>query len=227
MNFVSHYYFERYAHEPERVLGSLLPDLLKNADKSYSFQPQRFEEILFANPQTRAISEGWYRHVEVDKLFHNCDFFLSHSHQLRKKIDPVLGDLPIRASFLAHIAIEILLDHLIIQDQVVNVARLYEHLESASKKHTKIYLEQIGLEDTSRYFSFYDRFLQSKYMFQYENIENLSHALFNICKRVWDFQVEEKHQQQLTGVLIDYKSDYLSNYKEVFHYIQANMTYLS
>ena len=99
MNFLSHYYFERYSPHAESILGALLPDLLKNVDKQYNFHPQRIEEQLFAQPKTRWISEGWYRHVEVDRLFHNADFFFRHAHALRKQLDPVVGHLPVRASF--------------------------------------------------------------------------------------------------------------------------------
>ena len=227
MNFVSHYYFERYVHEPERVLGGILPDLLKNADKSYSFQPQRFEEFLFSHPQTRAISEGWYRHVEVDKIWHNCDYFLTHSHELRKRIDPVIADLPVRASFLAHVSMEILLDHLLVANQVINLARFYEHLEAANRTAINMYLKHIGLEDSSKFFNFYDRFLQSQYMYDYGQIENLSHALFNICKRVWNFNTQSVHHQLLTEVLADYTNNYLMDYKDVFQYVKSNLTYLS
>lgn len=77
MNFLSHYYFERFASFPELVLGSLLPDLLKNIDKNYSFQIQRSERELDFHPKALAITEGWLRHVEVDKVFHSSDFFMN------------------------------------------------------------------------------------------------------------------------------------------------------
>lgn len=56
MNFLSHYYFERYTGHSERVLGGLLPDLLKNVDKGYNFQPQRYESLFFLTAPIRRIS---------------------------------------------------------------------------------------------------------------------------------------------------------------------------
>lgn len=220
MNFLSHYYFERYSPNSERVLGSLLPDLLKNVDKRYNFHPQRFEEILFAHPKTMWISEGWYRHIEIDKLFHASDFFLKHAHVLRKKLDPVVAHLPIRASFLAHIALELLLDHLLIDHTLVNPNRLYEHLGQVQKVTIEKYLRTIGEIDVERFSAFYERFLTSRYILEYADIRNLSHALFNICKRVWTFENAAEDHTRLTECLQEYKEQYLLDYMDIFHEIQ-------
>lgn len=220
MNFLSHYYFERYSPNSERVLGALLPDLLKNVDKRYNFHPKRFEETLFAHPKTMWISEGWYRHVEVDKLFHTSDFFLQHTHTLRKKLDPVVTHLPVRASFLAHIALELLLDHLLIDHTLVNANRLYEHLEQVQKNTIEKYLRTIGEVDVQRFFIFYERFLASRYILQYADITNLSHALFSICKRVWTFENTDEDHVRLTERLQQYKEQDLLEYMGVFQEIQ-------
>lgn len=226
MNFLSHFYFERYATQPERVLGSLLPDLLKNVDKGYIFHPQKHEEQLFLHPQSMAISEGWYRHVEVDKLFHSSEFFLQHCHVLRKQLEPVLKGLPIRPSFMAHIAVELLLDHLLIEHNLINVSRLYEHLEQVNRPILKSYLKTIGLEDTDDFMRFYEQFLQWRYIFEYKDITQISKPLFNISKRIWAFNAEQQHHEALTEVLINYNNNQLTNFKEIYTYIQDNMAYL-
>ena len=223
MNFLSHYYFERYSPHAESILGALLPDLLKNVDKQYNFHPQRIEEQLFAQPKTRWISEGWYRHVEVDRLFHNADFFFRHAHALRKQLDPVVGHLPVRASFLGHIAVELLLDHLLIEQRLVNPNRLYEHLEQVQKVTIEKYLHALGAVDTERFFRFYERFLESRYILDYADIHNLSYALFNICKRVWDFTDTESDRQRLTECLSLYKEHALTDYLDIFQEIQDKL----
>lgn len=224
MNFLSHFYFERYASSPERVVGSILPDLLKNADKGYVFHPNRFEEQLFAHPLLVEVYKGWYRHVEVDKLFHSSEFFVAHNHQLRQKLDPILEDLPIRASFMGHIAIELLLDHLLIRDKAVNVARLYEHLENVNRTILTKFLHTIGLEDVGPFMEFYDKFIEWRYVFEYEDISGLHYPLFNIAKRVWVFEADEIHREALTQELITYLQEHLTDYKSIYQYIQDNLT---
>ncbi|WP_437921897.1 ACP phosphodiesterase [Sphingobacterium sp. LRF_L2] len=223
MNFLSHYYFERYSLHSETVLGALLPDLLKNVDKQYNFHPQRFEELMFALPQTMHISEGWYRHLEVDKLFHSSPFFLDHCHVLRKQLDPIVHHLPIRASFLAHIAVELLLDHILLDQQLVNPARLYEHLAQVPDRVLEKYLRILGEVDIERFITFYRRFIEVKYIFDYSDISNLSRALFNICKRIWDFEYSSDDCVKLTACLRRYKASDLKNYLDIFHYIQGNL----
>lgn len=220
MNFLSHFYFERFALDAEKVLGALLPDLLKNADKSYSFQIHKYEDQLHFHPKSIALHEGWIRHVEVDKLFHSSDFFYTHSHTLRKQIEYTVQDLPIRASFLAHVSLELLLDHLLIKHSIVNVNRLYEHLASIDRTVLSSFLKVLGSVDIGRFLSYYDGFITSKYIMQYEDISNISHALFSICRRIWDFKESEQHVVELTNHLINYEVNYLKNYKDIFLAIQ-------
>jgi len=226
MNFLSHFYFERFAIPPERVVGCILPDLLKNADKSYIFHPQKFEEQLFAHPLSREIAEGWYRHVEVDKLFHSSEIFIEHCHVLRRLLDPVLKDLPIRGTFMAHIAVELLLDHLLIEHQLVNVNRFYEHLEQVNRTILKQYLEIIGLDDTRAFFGFYDKFLEWKYIYDYQNLDQLSKPLFSICRRLWEFEVTSQTHENLTEVLQNYKQEHLLDFKEIYTYIQDKLIHI-
>ena len=227
MNFLSHFYFERFATIPERVLGSLLPDLLKNVDKSYIFHPQKFEEQLFIHPLSMEISEGWYRHVEVDKIFHSSEFFLKHCHQLKRKIDPVLVGTPIRGTFMAHIAVELMLDHLLIKHQLLNVSRLYEHLENINRPILKNYLKTIGVEDVEGFFTFYDKFLEWRYIEDYKDLDQISKPLINISKRIWTFDTPEGVHSGLTQVLMSYCDEELKDFKDIYTYIQDNLTYLS
>lgn len=224
MNFLSHFYFERYASESARVVGCLLPDLLKNADKNYVFHPNRFEEQLFVHPEMVEIYQGWYRHVEVDKIFHTSAFFLEHNHQLRKKLDPILSHLPVRASFMGHISLELLLDHLLIEHEMVNVTRLYEHLAHVNRPILKKFLEIIGLADTSKFFDFYDRFQEWKYMHEYANLPSLAVPLFNIAKRVWSFEVTESDYRALADELQSYTGASLADFRDIYRYVHDKLT---
>lgn len=223
MNFLSHYYFERYALDPHQVLGGLLPDLLKNVDKNYAVQIHRYEEQLEFHPQALAITTGWKRHLEVDKEFHSASFFYEHTHCLRKEIEYIVQDLPIRPSFLAHIALELLLDHLLIEHDILSVSRLYENLGNIDRGLVKNYLKVFGKIDEERFFIFYDRFVSSKYIFDYAKIENIPHALYNICKRIWAFDITPYHLEELALKLEDYKNKNLKNYLDIYSDIHQKL----
>lgn len=224
MNFLSHFYFERYSTQAERVLGTLLPDLLKNVDKQYNFQPQRYEEVFLSNAVTAQILNGWYRHVEVDKLFHSDPYFLQHCHNLRKLLIPVLEGLPIRPSFMAHIAVELMLDHLLIREKMVNPVRLYEHLEAVPRSVIKRFLNVFENVEVPKFLDFYERFLSSKYILQYAETKNVSYALFNICKRLWTFEVTDAQRQALTDLLDLYIEQQMKDFTSIFNIIQEQLT---
>jgi len=224
MNFLSHFYFERYATTSERVFGGILPDLLKNADKRYVFHPNRFEDILLDHVKMKPISEGWYRHVEVDRLFHNSPFFFEHTHRLRLQIQDSLKGLPIRPSFLAHVSLELLLDHLLLKHEMINLDRFYEDLLAVDDATIAKYLHTIGLQDPSVFMKYYHQFVESKYTYEYIDISKISYPLFNIAKRIWDFKPLPEHHERLRDSLISYVDRELTDYKSIYIEIQDKLS---
>src|SRR5690606_13745915 len=101
MNFLSHFYFERHSDDPNRVVGSVLPDLVKNARKDWNLHPHR-QEHVYDSRQLKALYDGWKKHLAVDRHFHNSEFFSEHTGALKKSIVPILEHSPVRPSFLAH-----------------------------------------------------------------------------------------------------------------------------
>lgn len=227
MNFLSHFYFEKFTTSSAQVVGAMLPDLLKNADKTYVFHPHRFEDDFRGVPDLMDLYLGWQRHLEIDRVFHNCDFFFHHSHQLRVALAPVLETLPIRASFFGHIALELLLDHLLIRDDVVSVDRFYHHLGHASRDGIARFLKIIGLEDQQRFFNYYDAFLQWNYVYDYAVFDKITPALLNISKRVWRFETHSDDIQRISAVLGEYLAVQLSDCSSVYQDIQDSLSHLS
>jgi hypothetical protein len=50
MNFLSHYYFDRADKDANVVMGTVLPDLIKNAAKEANLYPQKNEFLFKGNP---------------------------------------------------------------------------------------------------------------------------------------------------------------------------------
>src|SRR5205085_12273632 len=99
MNFLSHLYFDRNSTNPDLVLGTVLPDLMKNANKSWIIHPEKRIDLLDNDYTLLSLLKGWKRHVDVDRYFHCSDFFLEHSKAIRLIIVPHLEDSPVRPSF--------------------------------------------------------------------------------------------------------------------------------
>ncbi|MDM1294804.1 hypothetical protein HX021_10955 [Sphingobacterium sp. N143] len=223
MNFLSHFYFERFATNPERIVGGLLPDLLKNADKSFVLKPRQYEDELMDNPLLKQLYIGWNRHIEVDRLFHNSSYFFHHTHQLKLNIQSSLVGLPIRPSFMAHIALELLLDHILTLNKAVSIDKFYTALSHVNEDAIRKFLTINQLGDIPKFEKFYQQFIEWQYIYDYAQIEKITGALFNICKRLWQFEVLAEQRELLTEQLNWYLQHQMADAQEIYQYIQYEL----
>lgn len=223
MNFLSHYYFDRLNDDANVVMGTVLPDLIKNASKEANLYPQKNEFLFLGNPDEEALLKGWTRHLQVDLLFHSSTFFLEKTAQLKQLIKPVVEATPVRPSFLAHIGLELLLDHLLIEHNLVQVNHFYEKLAAVKKESLADFLEHCGLKDQAVFFKFLDGFISSKYLLSYQKLENISYALNRICMRLWPETLSEKQLGALTFELSIFKTVLEKDFMEIFKEIERKL----
>src|SRR5437879_12704553 len=111
MNFLSHYYFDRDATICYHTLGTVLPDLLKNADEHIIIHP---EKLHHPNPSINDIIIGWRKHLEVDRYFHSSGFFITRSHELKLLLLSSILVLLIKQFLLIIVSFALLLENLFI-----------------------------------------------------------------------------------------------------------------
>lgn len=221
MNFLSHFYFDRNSTDPDRVIGVVLPDLVKNAKKEWCLRPEKQDLDFLGNTNLNSIFTGWKRHIEVDKHFHSSDFFCRHTHNIKNLISPILTSSPARPSFVAHIALELMLDALLLTTSKVEAESFYEKISKASRPALNHFLELNQVEDTEPFFSFLDEFIEASYLNSYREAENIMYALSRICMRIWDDPFNETQKLQLTAVLIDYQQDLERDFMLIFEEIDS------
>ncbi|HVV55345.1 MAG TPA: hypothetical protein VHC47_08475, partial [Mucilaginibacter sp.] len=127
MNFLSHYYFDRATPNCYHTLGTVLPDLLKNADKNIILHP---EKLHHSDSPINDIIAGWQKHLEVDRHFHSSEFFITRSHDLKLLLAPAIAGSPVKPFFLGHIALELVLDSLLLKTGKISADEFYSHLDS-------------------------------------------------------------------------------------------------
>jgi hypothetical protein len=220
MNFLSHYYFDRDTPDCYFVLGTVLPDLLKNADKTVVLHPQK---LIHPNPKVNSIISGWNRHLLVDKHFHSAEFFLKHSHALKKLLAPAIAESPVKPFFLGHIAIELLLDNLLITSSKVNVNAFYDHLESCEDAVIRQFLFFAGMENPEIFFKFYNEFKRSRYLHTYINIGQITYALKRICMRVWRDPFTAQQETDMTELLLNYRIGLLPDFMSIYHELEMKL----
>ncbi|MCX3263592.1 ACP phosphodiesterase [Pedobacter agri] len=223
MNFLSHYYFDRSNDDANVVMGTVLPDLIKNASKEANLYPQKNEFLFLGNPDEEALLKGWKRHLQVDLIFHSSTFFLEKTTQLKQLIKPVVEATSVRPSFLAHIGLELLLDHLLIEHNLIQVNHFYEKLVAVEKTSLNDFLARSGLKNQSVFFKFLDGFISSKYLLSYQKLENISYALNRICMRLWPETLSEKQLEALTFELSIFKTVLEKDFMEIFEEIEGKM----
>lgn len=220
MNFLSHFYFDRHCSDPNVVLGTVLPDLVKNARKDWNLRPEK-KEFLFTGDIEKAILKGWKRHLAVDRHFHNSGFFIKHTNAIRTAIAPVLVNAQVRPSFLAHIALEVMLDSILLTNDIIDADDLYSNLHKADKKALNNFLELNAMDDTVHFFKFFDKFLEIRYLNSYREAHNIMYALNRICMRVWPEPLNDTQILQLSAILLTYHEELQGGYMGIFEEIDS------
>jgi hypothetical protein len=221
MNFLSHFYFDRDTDNCYHVLGTVLPDLLKNADKHVVLHP---EHLTHPSKSVNYIIAGWNKHLEVDKYFHSSGFFLEHSHKLKKLLLPAIESSPVKPFFLGHIALELILDNLLLTTQTITVDGFYNHLEGCNTGVINEFLTAAGLKDPTVFFKFYEGFKKSRYLYSYADTKQIAYALKRICMRVWHNPFTDEHEHKMTDILSVYRESLLDGYLTVFNEIDSKLT---
>lgn len=223
MNFLSHFYFERQNTNDYIVMGVVLPDLVKNADKNWNLNPQKDEYLFRDVPAYAGILEGWKRHLEVDRLFHSSTFFKEQTGILKQLLLPALQSGPVKPFFLAHIGLELVLDHLLLTRNHVDTAHFYTQLNTADTDSLKGFLRLAGLADQQRFAKFLSEFISSRYLFSYEKMENITYSLNRICMRLWKDPFTNVQLDIITLKLEEFKKQLEGHYMTIFHTIEEEL----
>ncbi len=217
MNFLSHYYFDRHTSNCYHVLGTVLPDLLKNADKSIILHPEKHH---YPDGDTHHIYNGWLKHLEIDRHFHNSDFFKTHSHQLKLELREVISGSPVKPFFLGHIAIELILDSLLLTTGRVKADDFYYHLSSCDHRSINEFLAVSGMTGPEVFTHFFDRFRTERYLHTYADASKVAYALKRICMRIWPSPFTPEQEAAMTNVIINYRNKIIDTFMEVFDEIE-------
>jgi hypothetical protein len=220
MNFLSHFYFDRNVTDCYHILGIVLPDLLKNADKTIILHP---EKLHHTDERINCIIKGWNKHLEVDRYFHSSEFFLTHSHKLKKQLAPVITGSPVKPFFLGHIALELILDNLLITTNTVSADNFYEHLAGCEHEVIEEFLTFAGLKDSTKFFRFFEGFKRDGYLHTYSETPKIAYALKRICMRVWQNPFTDVHEANINEVVVEYREQLYDSFMQIFNEIDSKL----
>lgn len=220
MNFLSHYYFDRDVADCYHILGTVLPDLLKNADKTIVLHPEKLHHHKDA---INSIVAGWKKHLEVDRYFHSSAFFTGHSHELKKMLLPVIQGSPVKPFFLGHIALELILDNLLITTDKISVGEFYNHLNSCDDELIREFLTLSGMKEPGVFIRFFADFKESRYLETYAETIKIAYALRRVCMRVWKNPFTTQQEADMNQILEAYRLQILGNFMIIFDEIDVKL----
>ncbi len=221
MNFLSHYYFDRASNNNFQIIGSVLPDLVRNAVPNANLFPDKIKSSLSLNE--KCILFGWNKHLLVDKHFHSSHFFSEQTAKLKPLLIPIVHETQIRPSFLAHIALELLLDHLLLEEQIISAKKFYETLKNVDRAELESFLFKAKLQQIELFFSSFDKFIASEYLFSYKKLESISYALNQICLRLWPEGLDQTQRSTLTEALAVFKKNINNTFLQIFNEITEKL----
>ncbi len=178
MNFFAHYYFHQRPTNSWYNAGLLFPDLLRNFTAKQRLQPSKLLISLNQTPEDDNLIAGINQHFMADHLFHNWDWFIKKNKDLAQTIrNSGLGIK--RDWFMAHIMIELAIDHLLVCQNESMVHQLYSDLEACDTKW-KSFFDKQSLGELKSWNEGMSKFRTSQYIFSYHDTDNLNYALNRI-----------------------------------------------
>ena len=109
MNYLAHGY--RFVDRPWVMVGTAVPDLLTIGDRRRRLRQADVPEPHEAHDAaSAALAEGVHAHFHDDGWFHATDAFHEVTAALAERVRAAAGERRVRASVLAHVGMEMLLD---------------------------------------------------------------------------------------------------------------------
>lgn len=227
MNFLSHYFLDKEDERPHFVLGLVLPDLARNFSKHIRIR-EHHTHIKFENELLGQINEGVQRHLEVDHLFHNSDFFKNNAQYILNILKEQKFETITRHQYaLAHIFLEMMLDRLLINAHENLCSDYYTMLSQAEEKNIEKYFRTLNFADSYwdsvLFFLYFRRYKHAKYLKEYSHNESFIFALNRVFSKIngQDFSYTDK--KKLNHTIIETENYLSQNYVEIFNQINCQV----
>ena len=191
MNFIAHYHFDKENVNPEYRLGIVMPDLVRIFLNGKHIFPSRIDESSCID-KVKELNQGAKRHLEQDKVFHDSAYFremMDFSKEVFKH-NEVNRQIP-KSWFLAHIALELILDRYLIKNVDGIVDDFYTNLDKVEDQHIHSFLKVHDLREAEKFMEKLKWFIEVQYLHTYANDDHLLFALNKIYQRAglkgeWD-----------------------------------------
>jgi hypothetical protein len=182
VNYLSHGY--QYTDDPYFVAGTALPDWMNVLDRRN--RPRRTAALLWIDsPDERLASfaRGVIQHLDDDRWFHQTASFMQLSTSLAVELRQFLS-VGHQAGFLGHIAVELLLDAVLIEDVPGRLDAYYNALSQLDTQSVQAAANRLLPRPVDRLTLLLPRFIAERFLADYADDRLLWRRLNHVMHRV-------------------------------------------
>ena len=165
MNYLAH--GRLVTEDPYALAGTAAPDWVRACRRKSRLRPERLPDAT-PTAQARSLLEGIRRHIREDRVFHAAPAFLATQREvatLIRRAHPTVR----RATFRAHILLEILLDAWLMQRDPTLIDRYYAALASVDANVVARHLNAWATEPAPRLARWIEGFRSMQFLRTYLN----------------------------------------------------------
>ena len=133
---------------------------------------------------------------------------------------PILAGSEAKPFFLGHIALELILDNLLLTSHTVFADDFYDHLKNAEEAKIAAFLA-LNSVDPQKFLQFYSRFINEKYLYSYTQLDSVVHALKGVCLRIWKNPFTRAQEIAVNEIISAYRQALSTDYKSIFAEIEV------
>lgn len=182
MNYLAHGY--RFVDDPYFVAGTALPDWMSVLDRRNRARSQAAHAwIDSSEPHMAAFARGVMQHHEDDRWFHQTEPFarLSTTFAVELRELVLQGH---QAGFLGHIAVELLLDAVLIEDVPERLDAYYNALSQLDPEQVQAAANRLLPRPVERLSLLVPRFIAERFLADYIDDSLLWRRLNHVMRRV-------------------------------------------
>lgn len=171
--------------DPWIVAGTSLPDWLGAVDRRCRVVAARAEELAAGEGTAAALARGVLAHLEDDRWFHANPAFEQTTGELTQRIRAAFPEhRRLRASFVAHILLEMLLDAALDRRGRVTFDAYYGALEAIGGAELERLAAALTTRPTANLSLGFRMFTNVRFLYGYRDDEALLRRLQGILSRV-------------------------------------------
>ncbi len=184
MNYFAH--GRRFVDEPYFLAGTAVPDWLNVVDRRVRVRARQAQSHVSADDARLAqVAAGIVQHCQDDAWFHGTQAFAELSLELSGAVRDALGpDEGLRAHFLGHILVEILLDAALIADEPARLEAYYRVMDQLDGSVVEQAVGRIANRPAENLAQFIRLFSRERFLWDYADDAKLLFRLNQVMGRV-------------------------------------------